>query len=402
MSIIELSNNHHASLPERPSFQLPPVQVQELDQPDIITIDETGSDAQVPGLRGRHIARRALAAAITIELVAGIYTWDVLEVNAQLKNTHASLVHVYDSSSPAHNDTMVVVMAGLGNRSAFETARALPTYDRMGDVEALIYDNKGVDPHSIAELVIQKAQAEKKRSLVLDGHSMGGLVAAAIAADIYAGNSGLAVKELILDCTPMNYESVKEGQRTAADTMLEFSHIPGILKSRIARFAVEMYARKTNYINVNDWDFSPSSMYASMKQVIQDKFTSKYAASGELLGAQLGMILDANIESNLRTLSDTNRGKVPPSVIFEQPRDVFNDSVVYDDRSRQLLEDMTTKAGLRLNVFYTEGGHANPIQAPDTYNTIAASIAVVVNQVPRINPNTLTLANPQLKPIPPS
>jgi pimeloyl-ACP methyl ester carboxylesterase len=400
-NIEQLSTDLQSPFLEQPSFQVPPGQVHELDEPDVVSALESDNDVQAPKPRGGRIARRVLAAAITLELVAGIYTQDVLDVNAQLEKTDASLVHVYDTSSAEHTDTMVVDMAGLGSRNSFATARAIQTYDRMGDVEAVIYDNKGIDSNTIATLIIQKALAENKKYIILDGHSMGGLVAAEVGAIIHAGDSGLIIKALLLDCTPADYDSVREPERAKAETIIHYSSfVPGIKKSRYARFIAEMIARKDTYMSLNDWEFSPTAMYRSAVQVVQDKFLSPDAPSGVLLESQYGNINDANMTNSLKILSVASNGKPASLVIFEQPRNVLKDGVVDDDRARQILEVTTTKYGLRFYTYYTKGGHANPIQAPETYNDIGASIATVVNQVPKSNRNTLTLAYPVLRPTP--
>ncbi|MBC7546791.1 hypothetical protein H7171_03540 [Candidatus Saccharibacteria bacterium] len=326
------------------------------------------------------------------------YELDVSIVDRQLAETHASLTSVYKASSPEHQDTMVVVMAGLGNRSAYPTASALPTYDRMGDVEAVTYDNKGVDPESIAALVVQKATLEGKKSVILDGHSMGGLVAAAVAATIYGGDSGLKVKAVIADCTPGSPNDVRESQRTIGDVLSDMaSAFKGSLESRPLRFVLEMAARHKKYININEMSLNLSATLQNTREIVHDKFLSPDAASGVLVDSQYGMIRNANIANNLRTLGKADNGKVPPIIFFQQPTNVANDTIVYDDRSREGLKKLTTENNLQFYVFYTdpvEGGHANPTEARDTYNKIAASIGLIVNGIPQMNPNVTTLAYP--------
>lgn len=349
-------------------------------------------------VRNHHIGKLkkiGATSAIIAEAVIGLYAWDVSVVDSQLAETHASLTPVYGAASSEHKDTMVVVMAGLGNRSAYATAVALPTYDRMGDVEAVTYDNKGVDPESIARLVVQKAAAEGKKSVILDGHSMGGLVATAVAATIYSGDSGLKVKDVILDCTPESFSAVRESQRTTADNTLNMaSAVPYSLESRPLRFVAEMIARYRNYVDTASLSVNLPAVLRNAQEIVHDKLLSQDAASGVLIGSQIGMIRKANLANNLRTLGNTDNGKVPPMIFFQQPTEVANDTVVYDDRSRQRLETLTNEDGLRFYTYYTDAGHANPIQVPETYNKIAASIAVAVNEVPEISPNILVLAYP--------
>jgi pimeloyl-ACP methyl ester carboxylesterase len=346
----------------------------------------------------RLLCKLAVAGLLIVDVSTVTYDVDIAIADAQLAGAEASIVDVYDSASAEHNDTMVAVMAGLGNRNSFATARALETYNQMGSVASIDYDNKGIDPKVIADLIINKAKAEGKTSLVLDGHSMGGLVATAVAAYIYDGDSGLKVKAVILDCTPVNYDAVQDGQRTTADTMLNAaSHLKKITRSHIARFIVEMAARRSNYFSTATMEIDPRAMLSSIEQVVRDKFLSPDAASGMLIGSQLGMIVDANIADNLRTLGSTETGRTPPIIFFEQPSDVFNDPVVKDNYSRKFLQDLTTKYGERFSTLYTDGGHANPIQAPDTYNAVAAIIGVVVNEIPKEPTNALTLAYPANK-----
>jgi pimeloyl-ACP methyl ester carboxylesterase len=341
---------------------------------------------------------------VATNLVIGLsklaYDLDVAIADAQLAGSEASILNVYDSASAEHNDTMVAVMAGLGNRNSFATARALETYNQMGSVSAIDYDNKGVDPNVIAELITKKAQADGKTSLVLDGHSMGGLVAAAVAAHIYSGDSGLKIKAVILDCTPVNYDAVQDGQRTYANTLLNavtFDKDKTLLRSHFARFIVEMAARKSNYFSLETMSLDPSAMLVSTEKVIRDKILSPDAASGMLIGSQIGMIVGANMADSLQILGSTANGKKPPIIFFEQPSDVFNDPVVKDNYSRRFLEDLTAQYGERFSTFYTDGGHADPIQAHDTYNGIAAIMGVVVNEIPKETTNALTLAYPPSK-----
>src|SRR5690606_35028358 len=138
-----------------------------------------------------------------IALFTQYWAWDVAPVRERMALTEPQLHPVYDAAAREDRTTAVVDLVGLGNLDATATATALPALRELGQVWAVEYDNSGLDTQVISRMISDQATWSGIESIVLTGHSMGGIIALEVAQHLYQ-DTALEVSGVILDCTPID------------------------------------------------------------------------------------------------------------------------------------------------------------------------------------------------------
>jgi pimeloyl-ACP methyl ester carboxylesterase len=311
-------------------------------------------------------------------LCAGSVYWvhDVLPEQARLAATQPQIVPVYDAQHAADNGTAVVVLVGLGNLDATRTASALPTLSRIGRVWAVRYDNGGIDTAVISDLITTYAQDRGVGTIVVTGHSMGGVIALEVADHLYR-DTDLTVAGVILDCTPLNLHAVRATSRDAGEDLLRWiGWIPGARESRTLRLLVETAARQHRFLDRSSTWYprvDRTALREVLDEVLRDKILSHRAASNGLIEAQFAVIVASGAIDNLNSLARARDGKPRPAIVFLRPRVGAADRVVDVDYSQKILIDHSGgPEGTLLVVKLDRTGHANPNQRPQIYNDAIA------------------------------
>ncbi|MEV6280999.1 alpha/beta hydrolase [Nocardia sp. NPDC051832] len=327
-------------------------------------------------LRRARVTLVRLAVVLVAVLVAFAQYWthDVAPERARLARTEPAILPVATPGEQQNWDTVVVDLVGLGNLNASNTAAALPSLSRLGVVWAIKYDNRGIDTKVIADLIVRAALMSGLKNVMLVGHSMGGVIALEVARHIHTGSDRRLVG-VLLDCTPMDLNAVREESRGRGEDMVRWmGWLPGARESRILRLIVEMYARRGEFVD-RGLDGAPGIRTPELRDVIErvlhDKIFSADAASNGLIEAQFLAIVAGGTTNDLHALSRPIPGKPRPAIVFLRPRDPERDRVVDVAYSHQLLIELAGGVDGSLLVAYPRNtGHANPIQRPREYNQV--------------------------------
>ncbi|WP_241383600.1 alpha/beta fold hydrolase [Rhodococcus sp. CH91] len=320
----------------------------------------------------RALARTALAALPLLTLFTQYWAWDVAPVRERLALTQPQIHPIYDAASRADRDTAVVDLVGLGNLDATDTAAALPALRELGQVWAVEYDNSGLDTAVVSRLIQEQAAWSGIENIVLTGHSMGGIVALEVAQHLYQDTS-LEVTGVILDCTPLDLHAVRADARDTGEELLRWiGWLPGARESRTLRVLVEVAARKDRFVVPSDrWyrRIDSDELRKAGSEVLHDKIFSTNAASNGLIESQFRAIVASGAADNLNALSEERDDKIRPAMVFLRPRNPLADNVVDVEYSRRILVERSGGAdGTLLVSKLDRTGHANPIQAAESYN----------------------------------
>jgi|GEM_PF-726422 len=355
---------------------LPPCTVDDWDDArrrQRLRATRTGQNWVRFGRLRRTLVRLALALVPLVALYTQYWEWDVAPMRAQLAETRPVIHDVYDSATAANRDVAVVDLVGLGNLDATPTAAALPALRDIGRVWAVEYDNSGLDTAVVSRLVAERAAFENVDAVVLVGHSMGGIIALEVARHLYR-DTPLEVLGVILDCTPVDLHAVRPDSRDAGEELLRWiGWLPGARESRILRTVVEIAARQDRFVVPSPRTYrriDTDAFTDVVEEVLRDKILTTDAASNGLIESQFRAIVASGAIDDLQTLAAEHDDKLRPAVVFIRPRNAFADPVVDVDYTQRVLIDQSGGVGGTLLVAKLTGiGHANPIQAPEAYNT---------------------------------
>ncbi|WP_327151642.1 alpha/beta hydrolase [Nocardia sp. NBC_01329] len=327
-------------------------------------------------LRRTRLALIRVAALLMIILVAFAQYWDhdVEPERDRLALTEPALLPIAEPAHPDKRDSAVVDLVGLGNLNASDTAASLPALREMGAVWAVRYDNRGIDTEVIADLIVRAAMMSGVRNIVLTGHSMGGVIALEVAQHIHIGSDRRLVG-VLLDCTPLDLDSVRPESRGLGEDMVRWmGWLPGARESRGLRTAVETYARRDSFV---DRSGVPGIRFGDLRtavgQVLRDKIFNADAAGNGLIEAQFLAIVAGGATDNLRAVSRPAHGKPRPAIVFIRPHNASRDRVVdVAHTQRELIDKVGGIDGNLLVVKPRGTGHANPRQRPSEYNKVIA------------------------------
>ncbi|WP_194820461.1 alpha/beta fold hydrolase [Nocardia sp. XZ_19_385] len=327
-------------------------------------------------LRRTRVTLVRVAAVLVAVLVAfaQYWTYDIAPERARLARTEPAILPVATPGEQQNWDTVVVDLVGLGNLNASNTAAALPSLSRLGVVWAIKYDNRGIDTKVIADLIVRAALMSGLKNVVLVGHSMGGVIALEVARHIHTGSDRRLVG-VLLDCTPMDLNAVREESRGRGEDMVRWmGWLPGARESRTLRLIVEMYSRRGEFVD-RGLHGAPGIRMPELRDVIErvlhEKIFSDDAASNGLIESQFLAIVAGGTTSDLHALARPVEGRSRPAIVFLRPRDAQRDRVVDVEYSHQVLIELAGGVDGSLLVAYPRNtGHANPIQRPREYNQV--------------------------------
>ncbi len=325
----------------------------------------------------RFLARTAIGVGVGL-LPFGMYLrYDVAPERERLSQTQPEIVDIYEANDPAENDVGVIVNPGLGVRSAEQTATSLPSLAQLGEVMAVVNDNRGIDSTVLAREIEETFYEKKLESLIIDGHSMGGDVALQVARYLYE-ETDVAIDAIILDCTPPTIDTVWSDEREKGMLMSRLlPYIPGGDVARSVRAVVEMGARQDRYFqggsSLRD-AIDTDAFIDAAKEVYRDKIRNQDAASNGLIESQFKIIVSSQALDNLAALGEAREGKTPPAIIYMRPKDATSDAVVDVENAQRLITDQVGVFSGRLLIVELENtGHANPNQRPTEYNAAISS-----------------------------
>ncbi|RYX78619.1 hypothetical protein EON76_02745 [bacterium] len=355
-----------------------------------------GQEWHTFGRTRRVLAKSAIYGSMAT-LPFGVYLkYDVLPEYERLANTHPEVIDVYQAANPSDAMTDIYGIMGLGNISAEETMTTLHAYADVGDVHAIKLDNQGIDIHVISDVIMQDLEEEEAhdaprhseeasnllsartsdddiQKIGFVGGSMGGDIVPRVAIDLQ-DRYDMEIRFVVLDCSPLNLESVRPEHRDKGLQLMKYmpaAHILGADVARSVRFPVEMIARKERYMNgviplpgmINE-----SALRAAAVEVYMDKIL-KDVANGRFINVQFGQINSDEARESLVSLSEPSEDGQLPAIIYMRPDDPSRDTVVDVSLSQKLVTSTTSVENANLLIVkMSDTGHANPNQSPGPYN----------------------------------
>lgn len=306
-------------------------------------------------LLDRRISRRSLlrgfgkvatvgASVLAADTLAGEYLWG--GTNPEIKTLATGERKGFESSA-----TLVIGGFGVSDTTNLATSVA-PVLEQYGSIAHLEYSSNGIHMGDLVDSAKDYIDKNNIKNLRIYGHSMGGMVAVALAANIA---KDVELSALLLDCSPASYEDVRSQDR-AGTWLLHTTDELSLHFGPLTRLGMEVMRP----IAKGDDDYFRICERAINK-------LSDGSCSNKLIQAQASFI---------RTFNPADySGAFPDSmpILRLRPRDFNEDRTINNETSLPRWRE-----GLNhdiVDVAVTNGGHANPVQRPQEYATAFTAVA---------------------------
>lgn len=287
-----------------------------------------------------------------------------------LADTKPTLEHIADMPENANLETIVI--GGFGVRDSAPIAEALPELSRLGGVEALEQDDEGIDPHVIAQEIIDQAHKDHFTRVGLWGDSVGGIIVTKIARIIQESDSPLTVDYMVLDCTPTNLESLRSNNGNKA--YIGWLQRLSVVFPKIADHPLVDYF-STQYFMQQRANAVGSGSRLGISDIIND-MNNPEVPSASLLSAEALEVVNPEMNANFKAISQVTE-KTPPLVFTIRPQSNWGDTVVISSVAEQEETKMATKYGLPLIKIKLSGiSHADPTANQAQYDKALDEIII--------------------------
>lgn len=300
----------------------------------------------------------AIVLASTVAL-GSILPVDITLGKASVENS-APIIHPIAESINEKNNSPVIYIDGFARQNSSWQAGIMADAIQASTgsaVSALEYSDKGISIDTIATKIAEYLKQQGASSVSLYGYSIGGSVSLQVA-NILINKQNITVKEIYLDHTPSDAESINSDGRnmgTAALNTLSFFGDLGLelQYSSIARNIVnETIPEDMTYIK------------RVSSSIIIDQFT-------------LGTSIDPDEAIN-NLQSDRHPS---PVIVYVSSSNPADDEVVDLVRSEQQFQQTTLEAGIPYVSLSVEGGlHGRPDLVIDSYEQVLPEARAEIDQ----------------------
>jgi pimeloyl-ACP methyl ester carboxylesterase len=255
-------------------------------------------------------------------------------------------IHTLKSEkAPADPRSATLVIGGFGVANTERLAQALrPGMAKYGHMAYLENSNDGIHMGDIIDETRRFIQDKKIDALRLYGHSMGGMLAVALAANI---QQDTRLDAIILDCTPASYKDVRSADQ-AGTLFLHAMDKASLHLGPLTRFGIEAVRP---IINGRD-DYLDICKHALTK-------ISDDSCSNKLIQAQASFIRGFDA----RDYADIFPPELP--ILRLRPDDYEADGTINNKTSLPRWRESLQHEVVDLIV--QGGGHANPANQRESY-----------------------------------
>lgn len=302
---------------------------------------------EIEGLLERQTSRRDFLRSLgkTATVGMGILTADTLAGEYLWGGTNPEIRTLNTPEREGFESSATLVVGGFGVSDTENLAAAVaPTLSHYGSIAHLEYSSNGIHMGDLVSTAREYIDKHDIDNLRIYGHSMGGMVAVALAArlakDVHLG-------ALFLDCSPASYKDVRSQDR-AGTWLLHTTDELSLHFGPLTRLGMEVIRPLIK----GDDDYMRICERAINK-------LSDGSCSNKLIQAQASFI---------RTFNPTDYSGVFPDtmpIIRLRPQNLDADHTINNTTSlprwREGLDHEI------VDMIIKNGGHANPVQRPDEY-----------------------------------
>lgn len=295
-------------------------------------------------LRGLGKTAAVGAGILAADTLAGEYLWG--GTNPEIKTLDTPEREGFDSSA-----TLVIGGFGVSDTTNLATSIA-PTLERYGAIAHLEYSSNGIHMGDLIDSAKEYIEKNNIETLRIYGHSMGGMVAVALAAALA---KEVTLGAVFLDCSPASYHDVRSQDRAGTwflHTTDELSLHFGPL-TRLGMEVIRPLAKgDDNYLRICERAINT---------------LSDGSCSNKLIQAQASFIRTFNPADYSGAFSRS----MP--ILRLRPQDFEDDRTINNHTSlarwREGLDHDIVDVAIK------NGGHANPVQRTEEYATAFHAIA---------------------------
>jgi len=277
-----------------------------------------------------------------------------------------------------------VVMLGFGGLDATSVGEELsPWLSQLGHVWAMRYDDKGIDPKELADVIGKKARAEGITKISFHNISVAGAFGTTVALALLDGDYGItSIPEYIFDSSPDSPDNLKsdyaqQGQIQAA--LHEFASTQADGMS--TRDLVELWIRRDRWSPLPPRRFNkgmsvPAAAVKTNTEIIHDIWSPE-SASNSLLNSAYNEFAKTNVKQNLAQIAAYEKAKHMPltdtTYIGAAGK---GDYIVNIPKSSMAVEEDIHDAGLPDTREIIEPGivHGSPTATPKIYDKIYSNL----------------------------
>lgn len=253
---------------------------------------------------------------LTTALGMNAYMSDVTE-NMQSESSEGISVA---SIAPDNTDSFALFSNGFYSKNADVLAEKLgPALQQITptSLESLHGGDSFRDPHEIARVITEYAEANGKTSVSLFGYSVGGIETLKTAAPILK-ESNITVDMLYLAATPSSIESLQPSKQLQQDALIKaLTFIPYSEHSDYVKHGISTILSKDNFISEHGIDIDA---FMQNWDRLWREVKAKEQPSVSTLQYQIGLA-KSNVREDVHALADNPTAYIPPITYLRIPGD---------------------------------------------------------------------------------
>lgn len=301
-----------------------------------------------------------------------------------------------DSAGPApateprlEGARLTIVVGGLNRKSGTEIARALPALRQPGTRVFSLVHGSGISEDDLADKFDTLLAEHRPREVNFYGSSMGGDVVLNLALHLERRRPEVPTTQpdqgsppaaadptrlpppplptigvLMLDCTPLGPDDVRDSSRTRADALTSLTEALDTEGGAVARVAAEVLAQREQW-STGAFPFLQvrrEDLRFKVDQVLRDKI-GRVGISTRLVKDQYGVIRRMRADEVFATLSPST------TILYLLPADRAADRTVDVAQVEDELAGHAAVFGLDVRIVPIEGAHHASAEADaDAYN----------------------------------
>lgn len=307
--------------------------------------------------------------AVGLVVVGGYNAMNAPE-KQRIADSEISLTEVYEAADPANNDSVTIVIGGLGQRNGNYAARQLELLADQGRVLELEHDDRKISLEAALRLIDQKIEAEGITNVAFFGLSMGGNVALDLTNRLKEQRPDVTVPRVFTDSTPCNADVVRADMLRDGNLLIDIiANIYDAEYNPLLRAIGEVSLRDHWFMRQEvgrdtltgaqtvTTRFDLERFFYTVNTVWKYNIVSPDAASTPLVVSQLDYLLQADSEDDIEALGESNDTEQRTVLVLIRAEDSLKDRVVDVDGTEACFERTTDEAHIPFLVIRIPMGH---------------------------------------------